>query len=227
MADVKTLEQQVTIHLADLVKDTKIDKNELTIEVLAADLLKVCKILQAHPEFKFEQLIDLCGVDYSKYGVAEWATEETTYTGFSRGVEEEVKTRYTEWNKPRFGVVIHLLSITLNHRIRIRTFAEDEPPTVPTITTIWPVANWFEREAFDLFGIIFEGHADLRRILTDYGFIGFPFRKDFPLIGTVEPRYDASQRRVIYEPVSIKPRTLVPKVIRSDHRYIDKEKSNA
>jgi NADH-quinone oxidoreductase subunit C len=162
--------------------------------------------------------MDVCGVDYLDYGFSEWATEETTLTGFSRGVESEPK-RVIPWHKPRFAVVYHLLSVSLNHRIRLRTFPLGEPPIVNSVIEIWESANWFEREAFDLFGIMFEGHPDLRRILTDYGFIGHPFRKDFPLIGNVEPRYDAAEQRVIYEPVSILPRTLVPKVIREDNRY--------
>jgi NADH-quinone oxidoreductase subunit C len=164
-------------------------------------------------------LIDLCGVDFLYYGVDEWEKEETTKTGFSRGVLP-FSEKKSIWPKPRFAVVYHLLSLTHSHRVRLRSFPfEGDPPMIDSVMDIWNSANWYEREAFDLFGIIFKGHPDLRRILTDYGFIGHPFRKDFPVIGNVEMRYDAAQQRCIYEPVSIQPRTLVPKVIRKDTRY--------
>ena len=171
--------------------------NELTLTIDQTAVADVCKELRDNPTFRFEQLIDLCGVDYSDYGQTDSITTES---------------------KPRFAVVYHLLSITHNHRIRVRAFLDDEEPIVTSVVAIWRVADWFEREAFDLFGIIFEGHTDLRRILTDYGFIGHPFRKDFPLSGHVEMRYDPDKGRVIYQPVSIAPRTLVPKVIREEPR---------
>ncbi len=207
-------------HFANTIKDVSACCGEVTLEVDKSDLLSVATQLRDTPNFKFEQLIDACGVDYLTYGVSEWSTNNATATGFERGVRREgEKIHNTEWDKPRFAVVYHLLSVSLNQRLRLKVFVEGEPPMVDSVVDIWPAVNWFEREAFDLFGILFKDHPDLRRILTDYGFIGHPFRKDFPLIGNVEMRYDASQKRVIYEPVSIEPRTLVPKVIRHDNRY--------
>jgi NADH-quinone oxidoreductase subunit C len=179
-------------------------------------------------DFHFEQLIDVSGVDYLSYGQVEWDTTDVSATGFSRGVEGEGAGRFDWSHRPptafghkRFAAVAHLLSIKNNQRVRVRCHAQDDAlPVVPSLTSLWPVANWFEREAFDLFGIVFEGHPDLRRILTDYGFVGHPFRKDFPLIGNVEVRYDEAQQRVIYEPVtSVEPRVLVPRVVRHDSRY--------
>ena len=175
--------------------DTQVSNHQLTLIVERAALYETCRDLRDHPQFKFEQLIDLCGVDYADYG---------------SGSELPVET------PPRFAVVYHLLSVTHNHRLRVRTFLDEDEPRVESVVGIWRVADWFEREAFDLFGIIFEGHTDLRRILTDYGFIGHPFRKDFPLTGNVEMRYDPEKGRVIYQPVTIEPRTLVPKVIREE-----------
>jgi len=166
--------------------------DEVTIECKAGDVLEVCTILRDHPALKFEQLMDLCGVDYADYGEGTW-------------------------NGLRFAVVYHFLSISLNQRVRLRVFAADEDfPVLPTVTHIWSAANWFEREAFDLYGIMFEGHPDLRRLLTDYGFVGHPFRKDFPMIGNVEMRYDPDQQRVIYQPVSIEMRNNVPRIIREE-----------
>ena len=199
-------------------------RRETTVELAAADLPSVALALRDEPGFKFSQLIDLCGIDYLGYGIDEWDTETVTATGFSRGVEGQAMGRFSWAERPRdaneprrFAVVIHLLSVELNQRLRLRVFcADDTLPMLPSVTGVWPVANWFEREAFDLFGILFDGHPDLRRILTDYGFVGHPFRKDFPLIGNVEVRYDAEQKRVIYQPVTIEPRVLVPRVIRDD-----------
>ena len=166
--------------------------DEVTIECKAGDVLEVCTILRDHPALKFEQLMDLCGVDYADYGDGTW-------------------------DGLRFAVVYHYLSISLNQRVRLRVFATDEDfPVLPTVTHIWSGANWFEREAFDLYGIMFEGHPDLRRLLTDYGFVGHPFRKDFPMIGNVEMRYDPEQQRVIYQPVSIEMRNNVPRIIREE-----------
>ncbi|OGA28752.1 MAG: NADH-quinone oxidoreductase subunit C [Betaproteobacteria bacterium RIFCSPLOWO2_02_FULL_65_24] len=165
---------------------------ELTLVVAARDYAGVATVLRDRPELKFEQLSDLCGVDYSAYGDGAW-------TG------------------TRFAVVVHLLSVTRNWRLRLRSFCEDDDfPVIDSVTGIWPAANWFEREAFDLFGIVFTGHTDLRRILTDYGFVGHPFRKDFPVMGNVEMRYDPDQRRVVYQPVTIEPREIVPRIIRED-----------
>lgn len=200
---------------------------EVTIEVTAKDFLAICKTLRDDEQFSFEQLTDVCGVDYSEYGSCEWTTEESSSTGFSRGVDSAVNARLRFGDevarvcsdRPRFAAVYHFLSIAHNVRLRVRVYCDDEhAPMVPSVVELWPAANWFEREAFDLYGIMFEGHPDLRRILTDYGFVGHPFRKDFPLIGHVEMRYDEVQKRVIYQPVSIEPRVLVPKVIRHDER---------
>ena len=192
--------------------------DELCYEVQPADIRKVCRTLRDDPALKFEILIDLAGIDYLEYGSSEWKTLSATASGFSRGVNRS--DARVPHDGARFAVAYHLLSITHNQRLRIRARCEDaEDPLIDSVVEIWPGANWFEREAFDLFGILFNGHPDLRRILTDYGFIGHPFRKDFPLIGNVEVRYDADKQRVVYEPVSIEPRILVPKVIRDDNRY--------
>ncbi len=169
--------------------------------------------------FAFDQLIDLCGVDYLRFGQADWETDNASFQGFSRGVESVVLPTRTD-HKPRFAVVYHLLSTTLNHRLRVKVRVPEHDMVVSSVHTIWPSANWYEREAYDLFGLLFEGHPDLRRILTDYGFIGHPFRKDFPLSGQVEMRYDATLQKVIYEAVDIEPRVTVPKVIRHDNRYL-------
>jgi NADH-quinone oxidoreductase subunit C len=193
---------------------------ELTYEVGKGDLLEVAFALRS--ELGFEMLMDVCGVDYLTYGCDEWNTDDATETGFSRGVEREavILDEADEFPARRFAVVYHLLSLKNNQRLRLRTFTgTGNPPILKSVVDIWNSANWFEREAFDLYGILFEGHPDLRRILTDYGFIGHPFRKDFPLIGNVEVSYDDDKGRVAYKPVSIEPRTLVPRVIRDDNRY--------
>jgi NADH-quinone oxidoreductase subunit C len=194
---------------------------ELTYEVAPPDLLAVCRALRDEEDFRFEQLIDLCGVDYLLYGCDEWTTEEATGSGFSRAAARETIVTPPEatFDARRFAVVYHLLSVSRNYRLRLRSFTGPEnPPTVPSVIEVWRSADWFEREAFDLFGILFTGHPDLRRLLTDYGFIGHPFRKDFPTSGNVEVRYDPDKGRVVYQPVSIEPRVLVPKVIRDDNR---------
>jgi NADH-quinone oxidoreductase subunit C len=185
LSDLQTsLGDKITKHVVAL--------EEITIECKAADYLTVCQILRDAATLKFEQLIDLSGVDYQAYG-------DGAYDGM------------------RYAVVCHLLSVSLNHRVRLRVFAQDEDfPILPTLVDIWSVANWFEREAFDMFGIMFENHPDLRRLLTDYGFVGHPFRKDFPMIGNVEMRYDPEQQRVIYQPVTIDERNNVPRVIRNE-----------
>jgi NADH-quinone oxidoreductase subunit C len=201
--------------------------DHVTLEIAAEHWLEVARALRDEPEFRFEQLIDLCGVDYLGYGQTEWDTENVSSEGFSRGVEGAGPGRFNWAGRPRtamgekrFAVVAHLLSVHHNRRLRLRArCADDSLPMMSSLVEVWPVSNWFEREAFDLFGIVFEGHPDLRRILTDYGFVGHPFRKDFPLIGNVEVRYDAEKSRVVYEPVSIEPRVLVPRVIRDDSRY--------
>ncbi len=192
---------------------------EVAYEVAAADLLSACRTLRDSPDLKFEMLMDLAGVDYLHYGRDEWQTQTATHSGFSRG--RVARASAPDPGMPgRFGVTYQLLSITHNHRLRLRVKCpETAEPVVDSVLDVWAGANWFEREAFDLFGILFRGHPDLRRILTDYGFIGHPFRKDFPLIGNVEVQYDPQRKRVVYQPVSIVPRVLVPKVIRHDNRY--------
>lgn len=193
--------------------------SELTYEVAPADLVAVCTLLRDDPSLGFDVLADLSGVDYLTYGTDEWNTHDATASGFSRGVSGRDAVP-TASDGRRFAVAYHLLSMTNNWRVRLRVHADGvEPPIVDSVVDVWSGANWFEREAFDLYGILFRGHPDLRRILTDYGFIGHPFRKDFPLIGHVEVRYDPEKQRVVYEPVSIEPRIQVPRVIRDDHRY--------
>jgi NADH-quinone oxidoreductase subunit C len=232
MSEPESLARRLQVQLGSKVSSSIEALGETTIEVLPENLLSVARTLRDDPAWQFEQCVDVCGVDYLSYGQAEWDTTDVTSEGFSRGVEGKGAGRFDWANRPRdtamprrFAVVAHLLSITHNHRLRLRTFcADDDVPSVPSLVGIWPAVNWFEREAFDLFGIVFEGHPDLRRILTDYGFVGHAFRKDFPLIGNVEVRYDADKKRVIYEPVSIEPRVLVPRTIRDDSRY---EQANA
>lgn len=192
MTRLETLTQNIQAVLGDQVTKLIVALNELTIECAAKDVLKVVKKLRDHKTLKFEQLIDLCGVDYQDYADGAW-----------EGL--------------RFATVYHLLSVSLNHRIRLKVFAtEDDFPVLPTLVELYPAANWFERESFDLYGIMYDGHPDLRRLLTDYGFVGHPFRKDFPMIGNVEMRYDPEQQRVVYQPVSIEQRNNVPRVIRDE-----------
>lgn len=228
----QTLSDKLAQVLSGKLLSNTVNVGEVTIEVDSANLREVCLKLRDDEALGFDQLIDLCGVDYSEYGQAEWTTEKSTSSGFSRGVEvathgrmrfgDETPKKSTQ--RPRFAAVLHLQSVRNNRRLRVRTFAKDEAmPVIPSVIDIWNVANWYEREAFDLFGIHFDGHPDLRRIMTDYGFVGHPFRKDFPLTGHVEMRYDPEQKRVIYEPVSIEPRVLVPRVIREDNRYLQPE----
>jgi len=195
---------------------------ELTYELDKEDLAEIATALRNEADFGFEMLMDVCGVDYLSYGTDEWLTNEATGTGFSRGVARQpvILDEADEFDPKRFAVVYHLLSLHHNQRLRLRVHTgQDNPPRIRSVVDIWNGANWFEREAFDMFGILFEGHPDLRRILTDYGFIGHPFRKDFPLIGNVEVVYDPDEGRVVYKPVSIEARTLVPRVIREDNRY--------
>jgi len=190
---LETLKQNLQGVLADKVVRFSEHANQLAIEISPEHWLEIARTLRDHPELHFEQLTDLCGVDYSTYGDGRW-------------------------KGPRFCAVTHLLSVKNNCRLRVKVFVSDDDfPVVDSVSEIWPGANWFEREAFDLFGIIFTGHPDLRRILSDYGFIGHPFRKDFPLIGNVEMRYDPEQRRVIYQPVSIDPRELTPRIVREEN----------
>ena len=217
---------RLTARLGDKIAVLVEARGETTIDVLPAHWLEVGKTLRDDPELRFEQLMDVCGVDYYGYGQTEWDTTGVSNEGFSRGVEGEAAGRF-RWNERpqvaassgrRYAVVVHLLSQTHNCRVRLRAYCQDDAlPIVPSLVDIWPGANWFEREAFDLYGIVFEGHPDLRRILTDYGFVGHPFRKDFPASGTVEMRYDPEQQRVIYQPVTIDPREVTPRIVREDH----------
>jgi NADH-quinone oxidoreductase subunit C len=225
MTDIasNSLAERLSARFGDTLKISVV-RNEVTAEVAAADLLAVATALRDEAPFRFGVPIDVCGIDYLSYGQTEWDTETVTGTGFSRGVEGEAVGRFKWSDRPRpdalprrYASIVHLLSLENNQRLRLRVFCEDDAlPLVPSLTGIWPGVNWFERESFDLYGIVYEGHPDLRRILTDYGFVGHPFRKDFPLIGNVEVRYDPEQQRVVYEPVSIEPRVLVPRVIRDD-----------
>ncbi|MBL8298552.1 MAG: NADH-quinone oxidoreductase subunit C [Rhodanobacteraceae bacterium] len=222
-----TLAQRLNARFgADVVAVTEW-RGETTLEVSATSWLSVFQALRDEADFRFEQAIDVCGIDYMGYGQSEWDTTGISSQGFSRGVEGQGPGRF-RWserpqaapNEKRYAVAVQLLSITHNRRLCVKCYCPDDAlPIVPSLTGLFPGANWFEREAFDLYGIVFEGHPDLRRILTDYGFVGHPFRKDFPLIGNVEVRYDSEKQRVIYEPVSIDPRVLVPRVIRDDSRY--------
>jgi NADH-quinone oxidoreductase subunit C len=227
---IQHLADSLRAEFGDKLEQVIVEYGEVTIDVAAENLLTVAIELRDHAEFKFSQMIDLCGVDYSQFGQVEWQTDDASRSGFSRGVDASNSVGRLQFGDEveslavtgkRFAAVYHLLSYSNNNRLRIRVFAQDDDfPMVPTVTEIWACADWYEREAFDLFGILFSGHPDLRRILTDYGFVGHPFRKDFPMIGNVEMRYDPEKARVVYEPVSIEPRVLVPRVKRSDHRYL-------
>ena len=187
---------------------------DITLEIQANHLLTVCRTLRDDPAFEFKQLIDLCGIDYARYGITDWNTD-TGSESFSRGITKNIPAKkFKKQIEERFAVVYHLLSHSKNLRLRVRTYISGDPPKLDSVVDIWNSANWFEREAFDLFGILFKGHPDLRRILTDYGFIGHPMRKDFPLIGNVEVYYDSEKEQIAYRPVSIKPRTVMHRVIR-------------
>ena len=224
----ETLAARVAERFGEQLTRVESHCGELTYEVGKDDLVEVARALR--DELGFEMLMDLCGVDYLSFGTDEWMTESATSTGFSRGVERKpvILDEADEFEPRRFAVVYHLLSISDNTRLRLRAFTgASNPPLIASVVDVWNGANWFEREAFDLYGILFEGHPDLRRILTDYGFIGHPFRKDFPLMGNVEVSYDADKGRVAYQPVSIEPRTLVPRVIRDDNRYDEELKDAA
>ena len=199
-AKLEKLSQNLQDALGERIVSITSALDEVTLVVAAADYSAVATILRDHPELRFEQLIDLCGVDYAAYG----------------SVSATLAVQPAD--QPRFAAVSHLLSISHNWRLRLRVFATDNDfPVLDSLTPVWNSANWFEREAFDLFGIMFSGHTDLRRILTDYGFVGYPFRKDFPISGHVEMRYDAEQKRVIYQPVSIEPREVTPRIIREEN----------
>lgn len=195
---IESLAAAVRETLGERLRESVLALGELTLVVPAERLVEAMRLLRDTPPLRFEMLIDACGVDYSTYA-------------------------NQPWDGPRFAAVYHLLSLANNARVRVRTFcADDDFPVLPSLVDVWPAINWFEREAFDLYGIVFEGHPDLRRLLTDYGFVGHPFRKDFPLSGYVEMRYDPEQRRVIYQPVTIEPREIVPRIVRED-KYADTE----
>ena len=191
-ADLTLLRDHLAEVLADKLVSVQEKLQELTIVVRAADVVAVMKTLRDTQNLRFEQMMDLCGLDYSEYGDGAWTGK-------------------------RFAVVYHLMSVSLNQRVRVRVFAEEDAfPVLPSVTDVWSCANWFEREAFDLYGIVFTGHPDLRRLLTDYGFVGNPFRKDFPLSGHVEMKYDPAQQRVVYQPVSIEAREVTPRIVRDE-----------
>ena len=227
---LQTLAETLGAEFGEKLDSLVVAQNEITIEVGVDNLLEVATALRDHDSLQFQQVSDVCGVDYSQYGRDEWQTNDASGAGFSRGVSagsssgrlqfgDELDSVATQGR--RFAAVYHLMSYAHNWRLRLRVYAPDDSfPVVPSVTSIWASANWYEREAFDLFGILFSDHPDLRRILTDYGFVGHPFRKDFPLVGNVEMRYDPERERVVYEPVSIEPRVLVPRVRREDHRYL-------
>lgn len=218
----ETLAARIDERFGEQISRVASSCRELTFEVGKDDMAEVATALRNEPEFGFEMLMDVCGVDYLFYGESEWTTSGATETGFSRGVQltPVLLDEADEFDSRRFAVVYHLLSLRHNTRLRLRVYTgTGNPPIVRSVVDIWNSANWFEREVFDLYGILFDGHPDLRRILTDYGFIGHPFRKDFPLIGAVEVSYDVEKGRVAYQPVSIEARTLVPRVIRDDNRY--------
>jgi NADH-quinone oxidoreductase subunit C len=233
MSDIAALHAKITERFGKLIDHARLALGEVTVTLPREHLLEVAQALRDENDFAFNLLADVCGIDYLYYGQSEWETEQATTTGFERGVDRSFMTdpqsrdaqnadfggQVPPTITPRFAAVYHLLSIKLNQRIRLKVLLEETDLVVPSVINIWPAANWFEREAFDLFGIMFKDHPDLRRILTDYGFVGHPFRKDFPLIGNVEARYDGTLKRVIYEPVSIPLRILEPKVIRKDNRY--------
>ncbi|MGH8235279.1 MAG: NADH-quinone oxidoreductase subunit C [Rhodanobacteraceae bacterium] len=224
------LADQLRTHFGDRIDNVDVSHAQTTIEVAPAHLVEVCTALRDEADFRFAQLSDLCGVDFLGFGEGEIATSDTaTSQGFGRGVTGTTAPGRFDWERRpqhpqflrRFASVVHLLSFEHNVRLRVRCFApEDALPVLLTLTGVWPAANWYEREAFDLYGIVYEGHPDLRRILTDYGFVGHPFRKDFPLIGNVEVRYDPEAGRVVYEPVtSVTPRVTVARVVREDSRW--------
>jgi len=201
--------------------EIKVAFGEATLVVPVSELHAAALTLRDDPAFRFEEMIDACGVDYAAFGQVEWATDTASSAGFGRG--QQLEQAVDAGESGRFAVVYHLLSMSRNVRLRLKSFLSGEPPVTPSLRDVWAAADWFEREAFDLYGILFDGHPDLRRILTDYGFIGHPFRKDFPLVGHVEMRYDPEQRRVVYQPVTVEQRPHVPRVVRDDNRYLGEE----
>ena len=217
--------QKIQSETPDLIHAVTEAFDEITVICLRESIRVLLQQLRDEKSLGFDQLIDLCAVDYLQYGEYDWDTTTVTESGFSRAVEKQQINAYGESTAKRdkterFAVVYHLQSVTYNQRLRVKVFLAESDLIIASVADIWKSANWFEREAYDLYGVLFENHPDLRRILTDYGFIGHPFRKDFPLSGHVEMRYDAALQKVIYEPVDIEPRILVPKVIRNDNRYL-------
>ncbi len=218
MADLQALSLKLQTVFGEKLLQCALVRNELTLHIARHHWPMIALTLRDHADFAFDMLIDVCGVDYLHYGCAEWETTRATGKGFERGVDRlamDAASQQNQLAKNRFAAVFHLLSLKNNQRLRVKIFLDELDLRLPSVIEVWPAANWFEREAFDLFGIVFDGHPDLRRLLTDYGFIGHPFRKDFPISGHVEARYDATAKRVVYEPVSIAPRVLEPKVIRA------------
>ncbi|NBB92451.1 MAG: NADH-quinone oxidoreductase subunit C [Gammaproteobacteria bacterium] len=227
----QALAQSLVDKLGERIDSMIEHRGQLTVEIPRDHWLDAAFMLRDEPELAFEQLLDLCGIDYLGYGDDEWETAEATGQGYSRAADELGPGRFSWEERPeageiqnRFAAVVQLLSLKHNRRLSLRCYAPDnEFPVLPSLIEVWNSVNWYEREAFDLFGIVFDGHPDLRRLLTDYGFIGHPFRKDFPLIGNVTVRYDEDKGRVVYEPVEIEPRVTVARVVRRDSRYIDKK----
>ncbi len=220
MAAVDKLVTLLRERFGDVIADSHVHCGQITLVIGAEAIHGVCLNLCNDQDLAFEQLMDLSGVDYATFGRGDWQTRDTSSTGFSRG---RGAVHAEKDSGPKLAVVYQLLSVKHNHRLRLKVFVESDPPRIQSLVDIWASADWYEREVFDLFGILFEGHPDLRRILTDYGFIGHPFRKDFPLEGNVEVRYDPDKRRVVYQPVTIENRVLVPRVIRDDNRYLGSE----
>ena len=216
---IEALAQKVDARVQGTLKRAHSLPDELAYEVEPHALLEVCRTLREAPELRFEMLMDLAGVDYLEFRKDQWQTHSATRTGFSRGrLEQEETVPPVPAEGSRFAVAYQLLSITHNERVRLRARClDDAEPVVDSVVDIWASANWFEREAFDLFGILFRGHPDLRRLLSDYGFVGNPFRKDFPLSGNVEVRYDPDKKRVVYQPVTIEPREITPRIIREEN----------
>jgi NADH-quinone oxidoreductase subunit C len=211
--------EQIQNDFGGLALEIVNDREELTLVIKKKDAIDV--LLSLNESYQFNQLIDICGVDYASYGQSDWKTDSATATGFSRGSMHQADSFSVTQHGCRFGVSYHLLSLSLNARIRVRVMLKEDDLIVPTALNIWPSAEWAEREVFDMYGVLFDGHPDLRRVLTDYGFIGHPFRKDFPVSGHVEMRYDENLKRVVYGPVEIEPRINVARVIRKDNRYAD------
>lgn len=219
MTDIVTLGSRIRERFSGVIKICDQQCDEVTIELAAQDIVETCLSLRDEPAFEFKQLMDVTCVDYLAYGQSEWETTSATSAGFDRGANRLEALALPDGSL-RFCVVYHLLSLTNNQRLRIKVRLDEKNLMLDSVTSIWPSANWYEREVYDLFGVVFKGHNDLRRILTDYGFVGHPFRKDFPVSGHVQVRYDEASSRVIYEPVDIEPRINIPKVIRSTHRQM-------